>query len=116
MRWRLALLRRHGPKLADIRNLIGGMVPLPGAKELLDALRSRCQVAILSDTFYEFVDPLMAQFGRPTLVCNWLVVDDEGFVTDYRPPSIAAQFPKLAVHDGFAGLRRSIDPAVARCG
>ena len=84
MRWRLGLLREHGLKLADIREVIAGMAPLPGAKEFLDALRGRYQVAILSDTFYEFADPLMAQLGRPTLICNRLVVDDEGFVADYR--------------------------------
>jgi phosphoserine/homoserine phosphotransferase len=84
MRWRLALLREHGLKLADIRNVIAGMAPLPGARGFLDGLRSRYQVAILSDTFYEFADPLMAQLGRPTLMCNRLLVDGEGFLADYR--------------------------------
>jgi phosphoserine / homoserine phosphotransferase len=83
MRWRLGLLRQHGLKLADIRDVIAGMAPLPGAKEFLDALRGRYQVVILSDTFYEFVEPLMAQLGRPTLMCNRLLVDDEGFLADY---------------------------------
>jgi phosphoserine / homoserine phosphotransferase len=41
-------------------------------------------VLILSDTFYEFADPLMAQLGRPTLFCHRLVVDEAGNVTDYR--------------------------------
>jgi phosphoserine/homoserine phosphotransferase len=84
MRWRLGLLREHGLKLTDIRNVIAGMAPLPGAKDFLDALRSRYQVVILSDTFYEFADPLMAQLGRPTLMCNRLLVDGEGYLADYR--------------------------------
>ena len=84
MRYRLELLRRHGLKLADIQAVIGGMVPMAGAKEFLDELRSRFQVIILSDTFYEFADPLMRQLGRPTLFCHRLVVDGEGFVADYR--------------------------------
>jgi phosphoserine/homoserine phosphotransferase len=84
MRWRIGLLRQHGLKLADIRDVIAGMGPLPGAKDFLDALRGRYQVAILSDTFYEFADPLMAQLGRPTLMCNRLLVDGDGFVADYR--------------------------------
>ncbi len=84
MRWRLGLLRQHGLKLADIQDVIGAMSPLDGAKDFLDDLRSRYQVIILSDTFYEFADPLMRQLGRPTLMCHKLVVDAEGFVADYR--------------------------------
>ena len=84
MQFRLALLRQHALKLADIQAVIGGMAPMDGAKDFLDDLRSRYQVIILSDTFYEFADPLMQQLGRPTLFCHRLVVDGEGFVADYK--------------------------------
>jgi phosphoserine/homoserine phosphotransferase len=84
MRWRLALLRQHALKLADIQDVIAGMSPLEGAKDFLDALRGRYQVIILSDTFYEFADPLMRQLGRPTLFCHRLEVDAEGFVANYK--------------------------------
>jgi phosphoserine/homoserine phosphotransferase len=84
MRYRLGLLREHGLKLADIQAVIGGMAPMAGAREFLDELRSRYQVLILSDTFYEFADPLMRQLGRPTLFCHRLLVDGEGYVADYR--------------------------------
>ncbi|MBC7726720.1 MAG: bifunctional phosphoserine phosphatase/homoserine phosphotransferase ThrH [Microbacteriaceae bacterium] len=83
MRYRLALLKQHGLKLADIQAVIGGMAPMAGAKDFLDDLRSRFQVIILSDTFYEFADPLMRQLGRPTLFCHQLVIDTAGFVADY---------------------------------
>ena len=84
MQFRLALLRQHGLKLADIQAVIAGMAPMDGAKDFLDDLRTRHQVIILSDTFYEFADPLMSQLGRPTLFCHRLVVDAEGFVADYK--------------------------------
>ncbi len=84
MQFRLALLRQHGLKLADIQAVVGGMAPMMGAKDFLDDLRSRYQVIILSDTFYEFADPLMQQLGRPTLFCHRLLADSEGFVTDYK--------------------------------
>ena len=84
MRYRLDLLARHGLKLADIQRVIDGMGPMEGAREFLDDLRSRHQVIILSDTFYEFAEPLMRQLGRPTLFCHRLEVDDEGFVSDYK--------------------------------
>ncbi|MEO7852259.1 MAG: bifunctional phosphoserine phosphatase/homoserine phosphotransferase ThrH [Rubrivivax sp.] len=84
MRYRLDLLSPHGLKLPDIQQVIAGMAPLPGAREFLDAMRERYQVIILSDTFYEFADPLMKQLGRPTLFCHKLEVDAEGVVRDYR--------------------------------
>jgi len=80
MRFRIDLLARHGLRLADIQRVIGGMTPMPGAVDFLDRLRERFQVVILSDTFYEFADPLMRQLGRPTLLCHRLEVDAEGTV------------------------------------
>ena len=84
MRYRLDLLARYGLKLADIQRVIDGMGPMEGAREFLDDLRTRHQVIILSDTFYEFAEPLMRQLGRPTLFCHRLEVDGAGFVSDYR--------------------------------
>lgn len=84
MRFRLELLARHGLKLADIQRVIAGMGPMEGARDFLDGLRERYQVFILSDTFYEFADPLMRQLGRPTLLCHRLEVDAGGFVRNYR--------------------------------
>ena len=84
MRYRLALLRQHGLKLADIQAVVAGMAPMEGARAFLDELRERFQVIILSDTFYEFADPLMRQLGRPTLFCHRLVADADGFVAEYR--------------------------------
>ena len=84
MRYRIGLLHEHGLKLPDIQRVIGGMQPLPGARAFLDELRTRHQVVILSDTFYEFADPLMRQLGRPTLFCHRLVADADGRIVDYR--------------------------------
>ena len=84
MRYRLDLLAEHRLKLADIQRVIDGMGPMEGAREFLDDLRTRHQVIILSDTFYEFAEPLMRQLGRPTLFCHRLETDAEGFVSDYK--------------------------------
>ena len=54
---RLELLRKHGLTLTSIQDVIGTLVPLPGAREFLDALREQTQVIILSDTFEEFAKP-----------------------------------------------------------
>lgn len=84
MRWRIELLAEHGLKLPDIQSVIAGMGPLPGARAFLDEMRERFQVVILSDTFYEFADPLMRQLGRPTLFCHRLLIDADGTVRDYQ--------------------------------
>ncbi|MCP5374284.1 MAG: bifunctional phosphoserine phosphatase/homoserine phosphotransferase ThrH [Hyphomicrobiales bacterium] len=84
MRRRLEILDEHGLILRDIQEVIGGLGPLPGAREFLDDLRLDYQVVILSDTFYEFAAPLMRQLGLPTLFCHRLVVDAEQRIVDYR--------------------------------
>ncbi len=83
MQYRLRILDRHGLRLSHIQAVIAGLGPLPGAAEMLDWLRERFQVVILSDTFYEFGMPLMAQLGYPTLLCHRLTVVDDRIV-DYR--------------------------------
>ena len=84
MAWRLGILREHGLKLVDVQNTIAKIDPLPGAKEFLDALREETQVIVLSDTFSEFAQPLMRKLGWPTIFCNELVIDEEGFIEDIR--------------------------------
>ena len=84
MKKRLGILAEHNLKLKDIQDVIAGMEPLPGAPALLNWLRRRTQVIIVSDTFIQFASPLMEKLGWPTLLCNSLVIDDAGRVADYR--------------------------------
>ena len=84
MRYRIALLDQHGLKLPDIQRVVATMQPMDGARTFLDDLRARFQVVILSDTFYEFAEPLMQQLGRPTLFCHRLLADTDGRIVDYR--------------------------------
>ena len=80
MRWRIDLLREKGLKLQQIQDVIARIDPLPGAKEFLDELRSVAQVVILSDTFDQFGMPLMKKLGYPTLLCNTLEIDSDGYI------------------------------------
>ena len=84
MKQRLALLDKHGLGLREIQEVIARLEPLDGAVEFTNWLRERFQVVILSDTFYEFSQPLMRQLGFPTLFCHKLEVNDVGKVVDYR--------------------------------
>ncbi len=101
MRARIALLAQHRLTLADIQNVIDGMGPMDGAQTFLDDLRSRYQVLILSDTFYEFAQPLMRQLGWPTLLCHKLEVDDAGVV---RRHVLRMPDPKRQAVNAMRGL------------
>ncbi len=83
MQMRLAVLREQNVDMATIVGVIDTLAPLPGAKDFLDWARTRFQVAIISDTFYEFALPLMAKLGYPLLLCHRLTVED-GRITGYR--------------------------------
>ena len=73
MQQRLRLLDQHGFGLPQIQAVIAQLKPLPGALEFVNWLRERFQVAIISDTFYQFAQP-----------CHNLEVDEKGHVVDYH--------------------------------
>jgi phosphoserine / homoserine phosphotransferase len=84
MKQRLRILDEHNLGLPDIQAVIAEIKPLDGAREFIDWLRERFQVVILSDTFYEFAQPLMRQLGFPALLCHKLETNDKGRVVDYK--------------------------------
>jgi len=84
MHYRLEILDREGITLPQIQEVIAGMGPLPGAVDFLKWLKSRAQVIILSDTFYQFAHPLMRQLDFPCLFCHRLKVDGAGRINGYQ--------------------------------
>lgn len=83
MRSRLDTLAEHDISLSLIEEVISSLDPLPGADEFLTWARERFQVAIISDTFYQFAMPFMRKLGYPTLLCHNLVIENDRIV-DYR--------------------------------
>ncbi len=77
MKYRLKLLEQHDITLSDVQEQIAKLEPLPGAYEFLQWARLHFQVAIISDTFYEFAAPLMAQLNQPFLLCHKLIVEND---------------------------------------
>lgn len=84
MQYRLDILKQHGLGIKEIQETISKMDPIPGAKEFLDELRTLTQVIIISDTFEQFAQPIMAKLGWPTLFCNSLEIAENGEITNYK--------------------------------
>lgn len=101
MQWRIGILKEHGMKLQDVQNTIAKIKPLPGAKEFLDKLRQQTQVIILSDTFEQFAKPMMAQLDWPMIMCNELIIDDEGYIADIR---MRCEHSKLTTVKGLQAI------------
>lgn len=101
MKQRLSILSQKGLGLKEIQEVIATMQPIPGAVEFVSWLRKHFQVAILSDTFYEFAMPFMPLLGNPMLLCHKLVVDDRNMVVDYV---IRQKDPKRHAVLAFQGL------------
>ena len=128
MQGRLKILAANNLKLQDIQDVIRTIAPLPGAYEFLKWLKSEFQVIILSDTFYEFAGPLMAQLDYPTLFCHSLVVNKEGNIVDYRlriedgkTRAVKAfkdlNFPAIATGDSYndTGMLKEADAGILFC-
>lgn len=100
MQYRLDILREHDITLTMINADIDKLEPLPGAPEFLDWARQYFQIAIISDTFYEFAAPLMLKLKQPMLLCHHLVVENDRIV-DYK---IRQPDPKRCAVKAFKSL------------
>ena len=84
MQFRIDVLREHNMGIKEIQEVIATLEPMEGAREFLDELRGITQVVVLSDTFEEFAMPLIEKLGRPTIICNSLVIDDDGMIVGHK--------------------------------
>lgn len=84
MKRRLAILKENRLTIHDIQAVIATMEPLAGALDFLDWLRARTQVIIVSDTFDQFMGPMMEKLGWPTLFCHTLTIASDGTITGYN--------------------------------
>lgn len=101
MQWRIGILEEHGLTLKDIQDVIAQIKPLDGAYEFIEWIKLRSQLIVVSDTFIQFADPLMAQLNRPTLFCHQLIIDDRGMIVDYK---LRQKDPKKKVVEALQGL------------
>ncbi len=84
MQHRLDLLSAHAIDYCQLQAIVATLAPLPGARDFLSQLRTRHQVTILSDTFYELAEPLISALGRPALFCHHLEISPDQRLTGWK--------------------------------
>ncbi len=81
---RLSALREQDLTMRDVQQVIASMEPLPGAREMIDWLRQRTRLVILTDSFTQFIWPFLPQLGYPTIFSHELEVDGRDHIVGYH--------------------------------
>ena len=84
MKMRISALRKHKLGMKEVHAIVSRMEPFEGAREFLDWLRTRAQVAVLTGSYYDYIGPLLGKIGNPFTCATSLVIDKDGMVADYR--------------------------------
>ena len=58
---RLKVMDENNLKLQDIKNVVTTIEPFEGALEFINWIRKRTELIILSDTFTEFIKPILTK-------------------------------------------------------
>jgi phosphoserine / homoserine phosphotransferase len=116
MKMRIAVLKKHHLGINEMHGIVLKMDPFDGAKEFLDWVRNKAQVAILTGSYYDYIGPLIEKIGNPFVYANSLVIDKNGMAIDYklREPDgkievvkrfKEAGFETIAVGDSFNDVK-----------
>ncbi len=84
MQKRITSLRKNAVDFETLIQIAKKSEPLEGAVDFLRWVRGIIPMIILSDTFWEFVSPIIDKMEYPTIICNSLQIDKEGFVSGYN--------------------------------
>src|SRR5262245_15409448 len=84
MRKRVDAAARAALTLADLQRVAHSVEPYLGAREFMDRLRWLGNVVIISDTFHEFSEPLVAKLGHASLFANRFELDARGRITGFK--------------------------------
>eukprot|EP00995_Heteronema_vittatum_P011126 NODE_670_length_1234_cov_185.881857_g482_i0.p1 GENE.NODE_670_length_1234_cov_185.881857_g482_i0~~NODE_670_length_1234_cov_185.881857_g482_i0.p1 ORF type:complete len:206 (-),score=82.73 NODE_670_length_1234_cov_185.881857_g482_i0:519-1136(-) len=108
---RIEICNKNEISMSKLCSIVNEMEPLHGAKEMIDSLRSKYQVIILSDIVDQLGLLFMEKLGRPTFFANTLEVTDDKMVntlmrlTDGKRKAIEAfrslNFKTIAMGDAY---------------
>jgi phosphoserine/homoserine phosphotransferase len=100
MRRRVAATRARNVTLRALQEVAHSVEPYLGAREFLARLRSLGQVVIISDTFHELAEPLIAKLGGHSLFANRFRVDERGLLKGFE---LRIRGVKERIVSGFHG-------------
>lgn len=81
---RLQILRNRELQLKDVQHIIQSIQPFAGALSFLNWVRMRFPTLIVTDSYYEFITPIMEKLAYPTVLCNSLEINEQGFIANYK--------------------------------
>ncbi|TFG23961.1 MAG: bifunctional phosphoserine phosphatase/homoserine phosphotransferase ThrH [Promethearchaeota archaeon] len=84
MKNRLKILKEHKISLLHIQKIVKNVELIEGAKKFLDWIRSVAQIIIVSDSFIEFLWPIIKKLGFPLIMCHDLETDENHRITNYH--------------------------------
>lgn len=84
MQMRIRILADNHLTMTDIHQVIRTMDPLPGAPEMIRWIQERTRLIILTDSYYEFVTPVVDKLGYPTIFAHSLQIDDKQMMVGYQ--------------------------------
>ena len=84
MHLRLEMIRRVDLGLKDVQAIIRDMELLPGAERFLHEVRQLAPLIVITDSFYEFVNPIIAKLRYTAVFAHTLEVSESGEITGYR--------------------------------
>src|SRR5258706_1863758 len=106
---RVAATRRVKLTRQDLQRVAHTVEPYLGARDFLQRLRAMGQVVIISDTFHELAEPLVAKLGGHSLFANHFELDPDGMLRGF---TLRIRGQKERIVSGF----RSAGFAVAAVG
>jgi phosphoserine/homoserine phosphotransferase len=84
MEKRLKVLKENKIDINTLMSIAEKSEPLPGALETLNWMREKAPVVILSDGFWQMINPVLKKLNYPTILCNLLKTDADGVITGYE--------------------------------
>jgi len=79
---RITLLKENNLTLKDIQIIVNELNPYHGAKSFLDKLEGNYQILLVSDAFFDLIQPLLKKLGSPKIECHRFEINDQGFIED----------------------------------
>ena len=84
MQKRFDVLKENKINLKRIQEIVKKSELLDGAGDFLKWAKTKMPVVILSDTFWEFVSPLLEKMEYSTVLCNYLEIDKNGYISNFH--------------------------------